>query len=1024
MSDLSAVSDAQLMAMLNAATPPANSTPTPAATLASSANAGANVPVASVASSGNASTGNGAPSDLPTDLAAINKIETGGASDSATGIVNAASGARGSMQVMPTTATNPGFGVTPSNGTPQDDARTGRDYYAALRQKYGAPDLAAIAYDWGPGNTDNWLANGADPSQLPAETLKYVLKFQGLTGYGDSSNSNGAQGGAPAANVGTQPSGPKGYFPGVSDVIPPIPQANPNDSAGLVANVQKDADALASGAGQTGLGLVSLAGRGLSAIGAPTAGDFLANTANTAAANLGQQYQDLPGNSTVANVANIAGRAAPMFLAGPELLPQVGSGALYSASDASVNNQPIIPATIEGAGLGALGFGAGKAIEAAAPAVAGFIAPRVAAIGDTAGNILNGGEQTATANIANLLGPDADQVIQNLRDNSNEIIPGSSPTAAEAGNNTQLVAYQRALQNTKEGQIAFTDQLNANNAARIAAGDATVGANLPQEVDDFTNAQAARIQAGQTELPPISQAQADIMQTPAYIQAMKTASTAADNSGSSVFAEQQIPLQQSLSQSIDSIAGTPATLDALKAARGAGADETFRSANISIPVDSPEFQTLLQKPAFTKAMNTAQDMSDNLNEGSLYTTTANRAAANLGGAKAAPVTYVAGRGLLYAKGVLDDQITRAIQLGENAKARPLMAVRNDLLNVMDAASPEYAAARADFQAASGPIDAQVALQKRLNGAVDPITGQVSANRLRQTINSVHAEQLKPGIREADQVPANTLDQLGALAQQAKLTPTDMTGLAGEGQEYLRQALQSRAGTSGNSLVSREANLAHENFNRYLANQSDSYKQYLEQASTTGADLRSREALQAGLQKIQLGAHNTAGDPILTLNGAKSLAQGSTPLTGAAKAHVDGLIADLTRASAANNALGAAGSQTYANAQLGGGLLGRFMQSAVHNLPLGGGLSHGLTGFIGGQAMDFAISRAAEKTEKAAISLLLDPKKLANALEEFQGNQVAREAYIDALKQKAAGAGKAGVRAVQLYEVEHAKNKGR
>src|SRR5690349_5307299 len=117
--DLQNLSDAQLLAVLN-------STPAP--------NAG-----------------------LAAETSAIHQNESNGASDARADIVNPASGARGSMQVMPKTASNPGYGVTPSNGTPQDDARTGRDYYAALRQKYGAPDLAAIAYNWGPGNTDKWL---------------------------------------------------------------------------------------------------------------------------------------------------------------------------------------------------------------------------------------------------------------------------------------------------------------------------------------------------------------------------------------------------------------------------------------------------------------------------------------------------------------------------------------------------------------------------------------------------------------------------------------------------------------------------------------------------------------------------------------------------------------------------------------------------------------------------------------------------------------------------------------------------
>jgi hypothetical protein len=87
-------------------------------------------------------------------------------------------GAQGIMQVMPGTQRDPGFGVRPSNGTPEDDARVGRDYLAALMNKYGNdPAKAWAAYNWGPGNLDNHLkANGGRlvVDKLPQETQAYV----------------------------------------------------------------------------------------------------------------------------------------------------------------------------------------------------------------------------------------------------------------------------------------------------------------------------------------------------------------------------------------------------------------------------------------------------------------------------------------------------------------------------------------------------------------------------------------------------------------------------------------------------------------------------------------------------------------------------------------------------------------------------------------------------------------------------------------------------------------------------------
>lgn len=87
-------------------------------------------------------------------------------------------GARGLMQVMPSTARNPGFGIAPSNGTPQDDVRVGQQYRAAMQQRYGG-DLAKMwaAYNAGPGRVDQALKHGPDwLNHLPAETMNYVRR--------------------------------------------------------------------------------------------------------------------------------------------------------------------------------------------------------------------------------------------------------------------------------------------------------------------------------------------------------------------------------------------------------------------------------------------------------------------------------------------------------------------------------------------------------------------------------------------------------------------------------------------------------------------------------------------------------------------------------------------------------------------------------------------------------------------------------------------------------------------------------
>jgi len=92
-------------------------------------------------------------------------------------------GAMGAWQVMPNTQANPGFGVDPArDGSRAELDRVGKDYYGAMQKRYGHEATAAIAYNMGPGATDQWLASGADPRKLPAETRNYLADVSARTG--------------------------------------------------------------------------------------------------------------------------------------------------------------------------------------------------------------------------------------------------------------------------------------------------------------------------------------------------------------------------------------------------------------------------------------------------------------------------------------------------------------------------------------------------------------------------------------------------------------------------------------------------------------------------------------------------------------------------------------------------------------------------------------------------------------------------------------------------------------------------
>lgn len=104
-------------------------------------------------------------------------------------------GAQGISQFMPATAAE--RGVNPAD--PTSSINGGADYLASLKQKFGGrDDLALMAYNWGEGNVQKWVASGADPTKIPAETRNYVATILGQ-GQGQGQGQPQPQGAQPAA---------------------------------------------------------------------------------------------------------------------------------------------------------------------------------------------------------------------------------------------------------------------------------------------------------------------------------------------------------------------------------------------------------------------------------------------------------------------------------------------------------------------------------------------------------------------------------------------------------------------------------------------------------------------------------------------------------------------------------------------------------------------------------------------------------------------------------------------------------
>jgi hypothetical protein len=157
-------------------------------------------------------------------------------------------GARGVMQLMPGTMKDPGFGVPTmaelrARGLSEEDANrlAGQKYLEAMYKRYGDKTHALMAYNWGPGKMDKWLASGADPKKVPSETRDYVKSVMG----GNAASSRAATTATPATTTSTTKNPMDAFSPENLKAM----QAN---ISGLMPQSTKYADLLAENAAQRG----------------------------------------------------------------------------------------------------------------------------------------------------------------------------------------------------------------------------------------------------------------------------------------------------------------------------------------------------------------------------------------------------------------------------------------------------------------------------------------------------------------------------------------------------------------------------------------------------------------------------------------------------------------------------------------------------------------------------------------------------------------------------------------------------
>jgi len=81
------------------------------------------------------------------------------------------SGPQGPMQVSAAAAFDVGGG---NRFDIYENLLLGRAYLARLFRRFGNWSDTLAAYNWGPGNVDQWIARGRNTAQLPGETTRYI----------------------------------------------------------------------------------------------------------------------------------------------------------------------------------------------------------------------------------------------------------------------------------------------------------------------------------------------------------------------------------------------------------------------------------------------------------------------------------------------------------------------------------------------------------------------------------------------------------------------------------------------------------------------------------------------------------------------------------------------------------------------------------------------------------------------------------------------------------------------------------
>ncbi len=373
--------------------------------------------------------------------------------------------------------------------------------------------------------------------------------------------------------------------------------------------------------------------------------------------------------------------------------------------------------------------------------------------------------------------------------NAAQLVPGSSPTLAEATGNPGIATLQRVMADRNPNSFMAQQQQNAD--ARVGAVENAVGTPA-----DLQAAQASRQTAVSdmnnaiTNLSNVPPEVKSALQAPALQPILRQAEAEAVNTtGTNPFQSARDQALGNLSDRFSSIAGSPADIDTAKGQINDAVGDLYSSAKLqTLPVDK-QLSSILQRPAVQSALGRAQTLANENGAGPIINSYVSTQQALQNGGSGL-VQTIGGSGLHYLKMAMDDiasgKGTQGIAANEK---QAVLNSQNDLLNWFDSKSPEYQQARQTYAQMIQPVSAMQYLQG-LN--VTDASGNIAPAKLDSAIKTIQTQQAQPGINPAKNITPQQLSSLQDLRDDAlQITKTGVPDTVDGGAlSYVNNQLQS------------------------------------------------------------------------------------------------------------------------------------------------------------------------------------------------------------------------------------------